>query len=215
MIKIFNQISAQNKVKLLRLLKSHSFTFQNETSILSTVKSDNIIGIIAQGYAEIIRTDHNGNETVIEQLEKEDIFGTEISSLKNDEYDIIAKENNTEVIIIDYNNIINCKENNKSFYNEFIKNLFQILNFKLKEKNERLNIITKKTIRDKLLEYFSIESKKHGSSYVYLFSTFTALADFLAIDRSAMTRELKNLKDEGLIEVKGKRITLLYNDNWI
>ena len=215
MIKIFNQISAQNKVKLLRLLKSHSFTFQNETSILSTVKSDNIIGIIAQGYAEIIRTDHNGNETVIEQLEEEDIFGTEISSLKNDEYDIIAKENNTEVIIIDYNNIINCKENNKSFYNEFIKNLFQILNFKLKEKNERLNIITKKTIRDKLLEYFSIESKKHGSSYVYLFSTFTALADFLAIDRSAMTRELKNLKDEGLIEVKGKRITLLYNDNWI
>ena len=215
MIKIFDQISSPNKAKLLRILKSHSFTFNIETSIMSTIQSDNIIGIIAKGYAEIIRTDHNGNETVIEELEEEDIFGTEISSLKNAEYDIIAKENNTEVIIIEYNDIINCKENNKAFYNEFIKNLLQIFTLKIKEKNERLNIITKKTIRDKLLEYFSIESKKHGSSYVYLSSTFTALADFLAIDRSAMTRELKNLKDEGLIEVKGKRITLLYNNNWI
>ncbi len=214
MLKIFDNISAPNKAKLLRLLETHQFTFQNETSIMSTIESDNIIGIISTGYAEIIRTDHNGNKSVIEQLEEEDIFGTEISSLKNPEYDIIAKENNTQVIIINYNNIINCKENNKAFYNEFIKNLLQLFTIKIKEKNERLNIITKKTIRDKILEYFSIEFKKHGSNYIYLPSTFTALADFLAIDRSAMTRELKNLKDEGLIAIKGKRITLLYNNNW-
>ena len=206
MLKIFDNISAPNKAKLLRLLETHQFTFQNETSIMSSIESDNIIGIISTGYAEIIRTDHNGNKSVIEQLEEEDIFGTEISSLKNPEYDIIAKENNTQVIIINYNNIINCKENNKD--------LLQLFTIKIKEKNERLNIITKKTIRDKILEYFSIEFKKHGSNYIYLPSTFTALADFLAIDRSAMTRELKNLKDEGLIAIKGKRITLLYNNNW-
>ncbi len=211
MIKIFDNISAQNKAKLLRILKAQNFTFKKDTSILSTVKLEQILGIITKGYAEIIRTDHNGNRTIIEELEEEDIFGTEISSLKNKEYDLVTLED-TEIIVIDYNNILNCEENNKSFYNTFTKNLLQIFTTKIKDKNERLEIITKKTIRNKLLEYFSIMSKKHGSKYVYLPFTFTALADYLAIDRTAMARELKNLKDEGFIEVKGKRITLLYQD---
>ena len=53
-------------------------------------------------------------------------------------------------------------------------------------------------------------SKKNGSKYIYLPFNFINLADYLAIDRSAMSRELKFLKDEGFIEIKGKRITLLY-----
>ena len=162
MIKIFDNISAPNKAKLEKLLKAHRFTFKKETTILSTVNSSNVIGVIVKGYAEIIRTDHNGNRTIIEELEEEDIFGTEISSLKNKEFDIV--------------------------------------------------VITKKTIRNKLLEYFSVFS---SSRYIYLPSTFSALADYLAIDRSAMSRELKCLKEEGFIEIKGKRIKLLYSDNWL
>ena len=212
MIKIFDNISAPNKAKLEKLLKAHRFTFKKETTILSTVNSSNVIGVIVKGYAEIIRTDHNGNRTIIEELEEEDIFGTEISSLKNKEFDIVVKEDNTEVIFFDYENIINCKENNKAFYLEFTKNLLQILTAKINERNERLEIITKKTIRNKLLEYFSVFS---SSRYIYLPSTFSALADYLAIDRSAMSRELKCLKEEGFIEIKGKRIKLLYSDNWL
>ena len=55
-------------------------------------------------------------------------------------------------------------------------------------------------------------SKKHGSKHIYLPFTFTGLADYLAIDRTAMSRELKNLKDEGFIEIKNKRIDLLYDE---
>ena len=65
------------------------------------------------------------------------------------------------------------------------------------------------------MEYFNIVSKKRGSRHIYIPSTFTDLADYLAIDRSAMSRELKYLKEERLIEIKDKRITLLYNDNWL
>ena len=78
------------------------------------------------------------------------------------------------------------------------------------EKNERISMLTKKTIRNKLLEYFNIMSKKYNSKYIYLPFNFTNLADFLAIDRCAMSRELKYLKDEGFIEIKDKKITLLY-----
>ncbi|MDE5538945.1 MAG: Crp/Fnr family transcriptional regulator [Bacilli bacterium] len=210
MTDLFNQISYQNKQKLLRLLEADTLNCKKDQTILSIIKNDNFLGIILTGCIQIIRTDHNGIRTIIEELEENDVFGSTISSLQNSEYDIITKED-TEIILIDYRNIINCKENNKSFYNQFIKNLLQITTAKIKDKNERIEILTKKTIRNKLLEYFKIISNKHGSKYIYLPFNFTDLADYLAIDRSAMSRELKYLKEEGLIEVKGKRITLLYD----
>ena len=81
---------------------------------------------------------------------------------------------------------------------------------KINEKNNRIEILTKKTIRNKLLEYFKMMTKRSGSKHIYLTLSFTELAEYLAVDRSAMSRELKNLKDEGFIEVKNKKITLLY-----
>ena len=214
MTKIFDNISLPNKRKLLYLLQAHSFTFNKDSSLQSFVKNENIIGIITSGYIQIIRTDANDNRIIIEELYEEDIFGTQISNLKNNDYNIITKED-TEVILIDYKEIINSPFNNKAFYLKFIQNLLDILTTKIIEKNERIEILTKKTIRNKLLEYFNLISNKHNSKYVYLPSTFTDLADYLAIDRSAMSRELKNLKEEGLIEIKGKKIILLYNDKWI
>jgi len=80
----------------------------------------------------------------------------------------------------------------------------------VKDYDKRIEILTKKTIRNKLLEYFNITSKKNGSRNIYIPFNYTDLADYLAIDRCAMSRELKYLKEEGLIETKGKRITLLY-----
>ena len=90
-----------------------------------------------------------------------------------------------------------------------MQNLFTILSEKEQEKNERILILTKKTIRNKLLEYFKIMSRKNNSKYIYLPYNFTDLADYLGIDRTAMSREMKYLKEEGFIEVKGKKITLL------
>lgn len=207
---IFDDISFKNKQKLLYSLKVDTLEFSANSSILSLIKDDNIIGIVLTGYIQIIRTDHNGVRTIIEELFDNDIFGTMISSLQNSEYDIITKEP-TAIILIDYNRIINFNMNNKGYYNKFIQNLLQIVIKKIEEKNERIEILTKKTIRNKLLEYFNITSKKNGSRNIYIPFNYTDLADYLAIDRCAMSRELKYLKEEGLIETKGKRITLLYD----
>ena len=89
-------------------------------------------------------------------------------------------------------------------------NLFDIINTKFKEKNERVKILEKKQIREKLLEYFEIENKKTRLNFFYLPFTFRDLADYLAINRSAMFRELKHLKDEKFIEINDRKITLLY-----
>lgn len=205
---LFSKISVNEKEKLLRLLETNTLSFPKNTTILSSTK-DNVIGIILEGHAQITRTDYNGNRTIIEELNEESIFGTVISSLNNDEYEIVTKID-TKVLIIDYHSIINYENTNYKYYNQFIKNLLEITTNIIEEKNERIQILTKKTIRDKLLEYFNIYSKKHATRIIYMPFSYTDLADYIAADRSAMSRELSYLKDEGFIKTKGRRISILY-----
>ena len=204
----FYNINSDYKSKLLKELEAQTYEFSKNEEILKKIKNRNYIGIILNGTIQIIKTDYNGNRTIIEELIENDIFGTKISSLSNNEYTITTKDK-TKIIIIDYEQLI--KVNNQStYYNQFIKNLLEIIINSVNDKNDRIEILTKKTIRNKLLDYFRIISTKNKSKNIYLPFTFTDLADYLAIDRSAMTRELKYLKEEGFIEIKNKRITLLY-----
>ena len=82
--------------------------------------------------------------------------------------------------------------------------------------NNRIEILSNKTIRNKLLAYFKLMSKKNKSRIIYLPYTFIDLADYLGVDRSAMYRELKNLKEEGLITITNKKIILnFYEEQFI
>lgn len=163
----FDNINSRNKQKLLRLLKADVYEYKAGKRILEMIYNDNIICVILEGQIEIIRTDYNGNKTVIEELEEDDIFGNLISILNNKENEIITKKE-TKILVIDYNTIINYEENSKGYYNEFIKNLFKIVVQKLNNANKRINIITKKTIRNKLLEYFNTNSYGHQKNmYTY------------------------------------------------
>lgn len=200
----------QNQInKLFSLLGVHIYNFKKNQEILPTIKYENIISIILQGYAQIINVDYNGNEIVMENLAKNDIFGTNISATNSEYTQIIAKEE-TKVLVIDYNKLINPANLKYNYFNIFFRNIFDIINTKFKEANERVKILEKKQIREKLLEYFEIEHKKSRQKNIYLPFTFKTLADYIAVDRSAMFRELKHLKDEKFIEVNDRKITLLY-----
>lgn len=209
MVNIFANISENNKCKLLQILEARTQFFKKNETISTNVNNGNNIAFIVSGLVEIIKIDYNGNKSLIDEFYENDIFGNMISSIENNETSVIVKED-AKIIFFDFNDIINCKLE-KTYYIQFMKNLLSIIMEKLEEKNERLEILMKKTIRNKLLEYFKLNSQKYGSRFIYLPFNFTDLAEYLVIDRSAMMREIKYLKEEGFIEIKGKRINLLYD----
>ena len=168
--------------KLLVLLGVHRYKYAKGEEIIPTIKNDNIIGIVLSGFAQIINIEYNGNEMVQENLGKDSVFGTTM------------RPENT----------------NHNYFNIFLSNLFDIINTKYRETNERVKVLEKKQIREKLLKFFEIEHRKSHSKNIYLSFPFKDLADHLAIDRSAMFRELKHLKDDKLIEVDGRKIKILY-----
>ena len=212
MISPFEGLSNLQKARLLEKLESHIYDFNKNEEILPKLKNTNILCILIEGHAKIVNINYLGEESLVEELFKDDVFGTNISNIDSSDYQVIALEN-CKVLLIDYNKLIDIKNINYQYYNVFIFNLFQIINTKFKENNDRIQILTKKNIRDKLLAFFENEYRKTRSQNIYLSSNFKNLADYLSINRSAMFREIRTLKDENFIKVKGKRITLLYVPN--
>ena len=209
MIDIFDGISNKNKAKLLKKLRVDTLHFKKNESIIRLFNDENMINFIVNGKVKIILNSINGNEIVTENLDDGDVFSSSITYIDKDETDAVTIED-TEIVSVNYNEILDFKDNTKDYYNKFIKNLFIIMTEKISIRNERIQILTKKTIRNKLLAYFEMMRKKNNSVNIYLPFNFIDLAAYIAVDRSAMSRELSILKEEGFIKITGKRITLLY-----
>lgn len=207
---LFENISLKNKEKLFKIFRASTVKYTKGINIIDYMDRTNSIGIIESGSIDIIQTDYDGNETLIDSLHNNDIFGSTIYSIVlSDECSIVTKEN-TIVTFIDYREIENAEFIKSDFYITFVQNLLAIIFEQMSIKNKRIDILTKKTIRNKLLTYFRQLSKEQGTKSITLPFSLSHLARFISVDRSAMIRELKYLKEEGIIEQKTKKIRLYY-----
>lgn len=184
--------------------------FNKGQVITSYIEKRNQFCILVSGNADLVRYDLNGNRTIIEHFSKNNIFGEVFYTVTtNNELLVEAREKCT-VIIYSYNNIHTKCRHNCKFHQTLSENLPELILQKVTDLNMRIELLTKRSTRDKLLSYFSlISTRKLSKSFVLPF-TLTDLADYLSVDRSAMMREMKLLKEDGLIQKNGNTITLLY-----
>ena len=201
---IFYNFTELEKQNIINELSAKTMVYKEKEIIMNNVNNINLIGIILSGDIIIETYNSNGTTNIIENLTKNDLFGKLfISEFENNLF--IISNTNSKILFIDYNNLINKDFGGK---NKLIDNIFNIYIRKISYYKEKLNIISKRNIRDKLFAYFELSTKKSGKKYFYLSLTYTDLANYLSVDRSAMSRELKRLKDEGFIEINNKKITL-------
>lgn len=209
MTNLFENISDKNILKLKRILSANTVKYKKNVNILSNVNREDFIALIDTGSVQLIFNDYDGNKTIIEELNSGEIFGTLTSTITSEEITCITKED-TQITYIEYDEITNDEIIRSDFYIIFIKNLIRILTEQLTTRNNRIELLTKRTTRDKILAYFNFEAQKKGTKRFTLPMSFTELANYLSVDRSAMSREIKYLKEEGFIETNGKRIKLNY-----
>ena len=203
---IFEGIEEEDIKKMLKCFDAKTRTFKKDRTIVTNIINIKMIGIILNGTANMERYDYNGNRSIIEKLEKNSVFGEVFSRLGSD-ISVIATSD-CEVLFIEYEHLIKRCKKGCIYHSILTNNVLQLLSKKIVDLNERLEILSKRTIRDKLLSYFELLANNNPKRSFTLPFTYTDLADYLSIDRSAMMREIKNLKEEGFIETSGKKITL-------
>lgn len=185
-------------------------SFRKNQVITTYIKKRNQICILINGEADLVRYDLNGDKSIIEHFTKNDIFGEALYIVTtNNELSVEAKKN-CEVLFYIYDNIHQKCRNSCKFHQTLSENFSNLILNKVMDLNTRVEILTKRSIREKLRGYFNILSTRSLNKTFSLPFSLTDLADYLSVDRSAMMREIKSLKDEGFIKKNGNKITLLY-----
>ena len=185
-------------------------TFEKNEIVTTYIINRNQVCIVLNGSADLMRYDFNGNQTIVEKFNKFDVFGEIFYQINtNNELFVIAKEK-SKILIFNYDIFEKkCKKNCK-MHEELLIGLPNLVLTKVSDLNLRIELLSKKTIREKLISYFRILSEKNFSKTFTLPLSLTDLADYLSVDRSAMMREIKSLKNEGFIKKTDKnKITLL------
>ena len=184
-------------------------TFKKGETVTTYTEKRNQLCILTTGEAELIRYDYNGNKTIISQFSNNSIFGEAFYPTNTENELFVLAKTNCTVLFFSYNIIFQKCKNNCGFHKELSQNIQKLIMKQLINLNLRIELLTKKNTRDKLLSYFNILSERNSSKNFMLPFSLTDLADYLSVDRSAMMRELASLKDNGFIKKEGRKITLL------
>ena len=196
----------QFKKNLSSCVNIKSKTFYNKELILSYSPIKKKIGFITEGKANIVKTDKEGNTTIMRDLKENDIFSNLFFQNTEDEIYIISN-GKTEVIFIDYYNIIkNCNQN-CLFHNSIVLTLFDLLIEDNKQQNEKIELLSKRTVEEKIL--FFLKQRMNENNIFKVTTSYKAIAEYLFVDRSNLMRELKKMEEKGLIERYEKTIKIL------
>ena len=191
-----------NKVQIKKFTKGETVT--------TYIEKRSQICIVISGEIDLIRYDFNGNKTIIGHFIDNDIFG-EVFYPANTNNELFAvAHKNSEVLFYTYDSLSTKCKKNCDFHKELTNGLSQLFLDQIVSLNLRIELLTKKNTRGKILSYFEMLSKSTLRRTFILPYSYTDLADFLSVDRSAMMRELKLLIDEGFIKKNNNKITLLY-----
>ena len=184
--------------------------FNKGETVTTYIEKRNQICIVISGEIDLIRYDVNGSKTIIGHFVDNDIFG-EVFYPANTNNELFAvAHKNSEVLFYTYDTLSNKCKKNCDFHKALTNSLGELFLDKIVELNLRIELLTTKSTREKILSYFRILSKNSLRRTFTLPYSYTDLADFLSVDRSAMMRELKLLIDEGFIKKNGNKISLLY-----
>ena len=110
MVSLFQNITLNEKGKILKLLNTTIFTYQKCVNVSYSFNDSETVGVILEGSLDIVRIDYNGNRTIIDTVYEDELFGSSITSIINNDYEIVTKEE-VRILWIDYNHILKNSDN--------------------------------------------------------------------------------------------------------
>lgn len=207
---LFDGILPHDLSAMLSCLGTRVTRIRKNQIIFSEGDPANYVGIVLSGSARIVKEDFYGNRSIVARIEPAGLFGESFAcaGVNTLPVSVIAAED-SEVMIIDCRRITHCCTNACEFHNRMIFNLLKVVATKNLAFNQKIDIISKRTTREKLMTYLMSQAKLHGSNTFTIPYDRQALADYLAVERSAMSAEISKLRKDGVILCEKSRFTLL------
>ena len=207
---LFKNIDEKHIDKILTCLGAKIISFDKKYTIFSEGSPAKYIGIMLSGSAQIFQVDYNGNRNILSSIETGEVFAEAFACAEIDSLPvtIIANEP-SEVMLIDSSRVLYTCSNNCDFHRQLIFNLMKNLATKSLQFHQKIEITSKRTTREKLLTYLSLQSKKVNKKSFTIPFDRQELADYLEVERSGLSMEISKLKKDGIIKNQKNHFELL------
>ena len=168
------------------------------------------LGIVLQGSVQVVREDYYGNRSLMAVVEPGEMFAEAFAcaGIKNIPVSVIAAEE-SKIMLVECRRVLTLCGNACGFHSRLVANLLQVVAQKNLVLNRKIEFMSRKTTREKLMAYLLWQAKEKGSDEFVIPYDRQQLADYLGVERSAMSAELSKLRQEGLIEYKKSRFRLM------
>ena len=195
---LFQGIAFSDFEPILHCLSFKTNSYNKDDIILLSGDSVNFVGLILSGGVKIIKEDLVGNISILTRLATSEIFGEifACAGIYHSPVTVQADEE-TEILFIDGHKIITSCSKSCHFHARLIKNMLKLLAHKNLMLNQKIDILSKRTTKEKLLCFFDYQ-RGTAKKFTIPF-TREEMAHYLCVDRSAMSNELCKMRDEGLI----------------
>lgn len=206
---LFQGSSAEQIEAMLSCLSAHLGTAKRRAFLYRAGEEATALGLVLQGHVDIVQEDFWGNQGILARLAPGDIFAESFALAQGGRMPVsaVAVEPST-VLMLDVRRVLKTCPNSCAFHDRLIENLLTILATKNIALTQKIEIVTRRTMREKLLAYLSSEAQKAGASRFTIPYDRQALADYLAVDRSALSRTLGEMQREGLLTYRRSTFAL-------
>jgi CRP-like cAMP-binding protein len=206
---LFAGIDEKDIGSMLGCLSAREAEYKKDIYILSAGDNPTEVGIVLSGSVNIINEDYWGNRTIIAKMTSGELFAEAFSCADSGKLPVsVVTAEKTSVLFIDYKRIITTCSSACGFHTSLIRNMLQILANRNISLTKKMGHTAHRTTREKLLSYLSAQAIAAESSSFDIPFNRQELADYLCVDRSAMSNELSNLRDEGVLDFNKNHFTL-------
>lgn len=196
--RLFDGVSFSEFHSMLQCLNAKEYNYKKNEVIVFTGNVIDFVGLVLSGSVKIIKEDRNGNDLLLSEIGVGELFGEAFAcaGILSSPVTIISNDN-TKVLLFDYHKIITTCQRSCIFHAKLIENMLKIIAHKNLLLNQKIEVIGKRSLREKLLCYLEYERK--GAMEFRISLNREELASYLCADRSAVSNELSKMQRDGLI----------------
>jgi len=214
-IALFEGIDEKSFKSLFQCLSVMIRSYHRQEVVLMAGSRADWIGIVLKGSVMIVKEDMFGNRMIVGSAEKYDMFAEvyACASPQNIPVSVVAAED-CSIMWVHFHRIASACSSACAFHTRLIENMMKILASKNLMLNRKIDHLSKKTIRGKLMAFLIDQAEAHKSLTFNIPFSRSELADYLCIDRSAMSRELGKMRDEGLLDMHRNSFKILSRESF-
>ena len=209
---LFQGFTDENWDQLLQLSGIHITSYEKNERIFHMGDRVHEIGVLLSGCIHIENHDLLGNKSILSQIDPGEIFAETYALCQEPMMVDVTAVENCQVLFLNVQLLQNPSYQSASWHGRLLSNLLQVSMQKNLLLSNRIFCTTPKTIRSRLLTYFSRLSVKCGSSTIHIPFNRQQLADYLNLDRSALSKELGKMQQDGLIEYHKNTVILKHDE---